>query len=160
MIEHPTIHMRSKPAWVAATMIGGVAVLASGLAMSSPIAALGVVWMAWGLSTLADQIRVEGMILHRRSFFGTPPPVDLGALTRVALTRWTGSRHPLPPLTLVLETDGGRPLDVVLRKWTNSKELMRLVAKVAVDATEHESPEPHRSIEMSERTIRRLREFL
>jgi hypothetical protein len=160
VIDHAPIEMRARPVWVAAQLVLGAAMLAAGLAVSSPFSAIGVFWIAWGLSTLADRIRVEDMVLHRRSFFGTPPPLELGRLTKVALTRWTGSRNPVPPLVLVLDADGSRQLEIALRKWTNSKELARLVARATVAPTSDGADEPTATIEMSERTTRRLRELL
>jgi hypothetical protein len=159
VVDHLPIEMRAKPVWVAAQLVLGAAMLAAGLAVSSRFSAIGVFWIAWALSTLADRIRVEDMVLHRRSFFGTPPPLELGRLTKVALTRWT-SRQDLASLVLVLDADGSRQLEIALRKWTNSKELARLVARATVAPTADGAKEPTAPIEMSERTIRRLRELL
>lgn len=153
VIEHGTLFMRTRRAWIAVQIAGGAAVLAAGLAMSDATSAIGVFWMAWALSALADRIRVENMVLHRRSIFGAAPGVDLAALTHVDLSRRSTVTR-FPSLRLVLNAEGSRELRITLWKWTNSKELLRLVAQTTLAAAEDVGQGS--TIEMSERTRRRL----
>lgn len=154
VIDHSPLIMRTRPAWIAAQMAGGAAALAAGLADSNAASAIGVFWMAWALSTLADRVRVENMVLHRQSMFGAAPDLDLTALTHVDFIRFRSSVTRFPSLQLVLNAEGSRELTITLWKWTKSKGMLRLVAQTTLAVAEDLGRGP--TIEMSERTRRRL----
>jgi hypothetical protein len=154
VIEHAPLIMRTRPAWIAVQVACGAAALAAGLAISSATSAIGVFWMAWALSTLADRIRVENMVLHRQSFLGAAPAFDLAALTHVDFVRVSTVAR-FPSLQLVLNAEGSREVTITLWKWTNSKGMLRLVAQTVLTIDEDLPRGP--MIEMSERTRRRLR---
>lgn len=158
VIEHPPLLMRTKPAWIAVQMTGGAAALTAGLVASDATSAVGVFWMAWALSTLADRIQVEDLVLRRQSILGAAPALDLTRLTRVDLTRFTSSYRGVPSLALVLDAEDSRRLNVTLWKWTNSKELARLVAQTTLAVGSDLGREP--KLEMSETTRRRLRALI
>jgi hypothetical protein len=101
-------------------------------------------------------VRVEDGVIYRRGLWRWSNPMRLEALESVELHRVWGIREPYKHLEIDLVTNDGQWMGFSLRWWSQTEDLLRVVAAAALDPVNDASDRRRWRLDVDPETNRRL----
>lgn len=112
-------------------------------------------WMATA-QAYREFVRVEDGVIYRRGLWRWSNPMRLEALESVELHRVWGIREPYKHLEIDLVTNDGQWMGFSLRWWSQTEDLLRVVAAAALDPVNDASDRRRWRLDVDPETNRRL----